>query len=188
MSQKLLFTVCVLLRSLCFGDCEKGLAYFDSSAIWESLDAFQEPKKELDEALATLQKSYGATEEDLRKESQDLQKKRMDLVETADSKNVDEAQKMEGLLRAFDEKVLGVQKEVDQKKRCISEVYESANQYLHKVVFDAVKDVAQAKRIMAVISKDMLIYGEKSLDITKDVQNKILSQNIQAPLNFSKCL
>lgn len=174
---------------------EHFIAFFDPKVIWESVPAFQAPKKELEDVLNRLQQRYSGLEKVLRDEGNLLQKERVRLEELsskqerkADFPKQEECMKsFEKKWNAFNEKVLKIQKVVEDKKRCIGEVYEQANDSLQKLLQTTIEDLSRKKGIQIILMKEGIAYAIPSLNLTVELVETLKEKPNPALLTFEQC-
>jgi len=144
-------------------NAQTSIAVVDVDAVMSQSLAAKSVKKQVkkkrDSFLATVKKE----EDKLRKEMKSLETKR------------DEMSKEEFVKKAqaFEKRRLEARNGIQKKKSALDKSYSTAMNTLLKVIFEVCESIAEEKKIDLIITKQNIIVGSKSLNITDTVMKRI---------------
>jgi len=139
------------------------IAVVNIQQVMQESTAAQSANKQLEEKQKSYQGELTKKDEDLQKEDKELGKQRGVLSKEA----------FEEKTRAFRTKVTAVQKEVQSKKASLDGGYARALAEIQKVVTDIIADIAKEKKFSVAVPTSQLLYADSSLDITKEVIERL---------------
>lgn len=139
------------------------IAVVDMQLILSGSKASKSIKNQLEKKRESFKKEFSKREDELRKEEQVLAKKRSEL----NAKDFTEKK------IAFEKKLLEANKLAQKRRRAMDE---ALNKSLAKVSEEAIviiADIAEKDKIDLVISKQNVVIGTKSIDLTPTVLEKL---------------
>jgi outer membrane protein len=126
--------------------------------------------KDVHSQISGFQKTFGASvqkeEEALKVANQELAKKRSILAPEAFAEE----------RRNFEQKVVAVQRSVQERKRALDKVRADALLKIDAVLNNIVKDIATANNINLVLRRELLILSSRAMDITGQALEKLNAQ------------
>ncbi len=76
----------------------------------------------------------------------------------------------------FEKKRIDARNSIQTKKKKLDQAYSSAMNTLTKVIFDVCQEISDERKIDLVITRQNIIVGSMSLDITQDVMTRLNSK------------
>lgn len=145
------------------------IAVVDVEKILVESKAAQSVKKQIDEKRNDFLSDVEKTEKGLRDQQQEIQKAASALPKEELSTNKDLAEKA----KKFDEKRAAEKGRLQTKKEKLDEAYSVAMGKLTKAIYDVCQTIADERKFDLVITRQNIIVGNKSLDITADVLTQL---------------
>jgi len=139
------------------------IATVDVQQMLTESDASQSIQKQLKERREKYTK-------DLRKQEESLRKEEKELVEQKEKLSKDDFAKKR---KAFEEKLFEVRKMTQERKRSLEKATAEAMKVLRTELFKVVQSIADERNINLVISRQNVVVGEKSLDITEEAMKRL---------------
>lgn len=185
----------MLFPTLAFSKAEVSCQNFgvvDYEAIEKAIPSFDDPRKELESTLSKLHRKYAEIEKGFRAESSAIHQDRMKFQKQDPASMLPggyEAglKSLEERWNQFNNKVMSVQKTVEEKKRCIGEEYEAAMTRLKKIRDEKVEEVRRRRHLTAVFIKSVVPSMDPSISVTEEVIALLKASQIPLHMNFKKC-
>lgn len=148
----------------------------DMIKIRREAEAAKTLKADLDAKLKEYSQQFAKKEEGLRKSEQELVKQQGKLSkEEFDKKR-----------KEFQTSVASFQKQLAERKNILDNVYNESMTKLQTEILKATADVAKKKELKAVFSQEAMVLADPSLDITKEVLEKLNGAIKKIPLSDKK--
>jgi Skp family chaperone for outer membrane proteins len=135
------------------------VAVLDFRFLMREASAAKDARQQLDVYRSQYQKEISKRESALRKEEQELKDQRAVLTEQA----------FEAKRRAFEQKVVQVQRAVQDRSRELDRSYNAAMAEIQKAVVPIVKDLTVEMGFNVVVDESQVLFAKRSLDITSKV-------------------
>lgn len=139
------------------------LAVVDMQKILSESDAAKSIMSQLKDQRAAIEKEVKGLEETLKKDEQALIKKK----ESA------KAEEFAAARKEFEKKLIESRTKVQKRRNAADEAFNKAINDLRQNIVDVVTGIATEKKIQLVITKQNVVIGDKSLEITDDVMQKL---------------
>lgn len=139
------------------------IAVVDVDAILSQSKAAQSIKSQVKKKREGFIDNVKKEEEKLRKEQKDIESKRDSLSK---EELVRKAQE-------FEKGRLSARKSIEQQKGKLDKAYAKSMNMLTKVIFDVCQEIADERKIDLIITKQNIIVGSMSLDITTEVMDRL---------------
>lgn len=139
------------------------LAVVDVEAILSDSSAAKSIKSQVDKKRKGFLSSVKKEEDKLRKEQKEIEQKRDSLSKEELLKKAQE----------FEKGRLDARKSIQEQKSQLDKAYSKSMNMLTKVIFDVCQEIADERDIDLVITRQNIIVGNMSLDITKDVMERM---------------
>lgn len=159
----LLVGMCAIAPGIARAQEVLSIAVVDVEKLLRDSSAAISIKKQLDGEKKKFQSELEALEVKLRDEAKGLEEKSKDLSKEDLAKKV----------QAFQQKQFDARKTFQAKKVALDKGYSHAMNTLSKAIFDATQKVAEEKKYSLVITKNNVIVGSKSLDVTTNVMESL---------------
>ncbi len=139
------------------------IAVVDVDAVMSQSLAAKSIKKQVEKKRDSFLASVKKEEDKLRKEMKSLEAKR------------DKMSKEEFVKKAqdFEKRRLDARNEIQKKKAKLDKSYSAAMNTLLKVIFEVCEAIAKEQKIDLIITKQNIIVGSKSLNITDKVMKRM---------------
>lgn len=154
--------VCVFLVSIP-AYAEINIAVVDVDAILSGSKAAKSIKSQVDKKRKGFLKDVKTAEDKLRKEQKAIEAKRADMSKEELFKKAQE----------FEKGRMDARKSIQEKKAKLDKAYTESMKSLTKTIFDVCQEIADERGIDLVITRQNIIVGNLSLDITKDVMERM---------------
>lgn len=145
------------------------IAVVDVEKILVDSKAAQSVKKQVDEKRNDFLADVEKTEKGLRDQQQEIQKTAAALPKEELSTNKDLAAKA----KQFDEKRAAEKGRLQTKKEKLDQAYSEAMGKLTKAIYDVCQGIADERKLDMIITRQNIIIGNKSLDITAEVLTQL---------------
>lgn len=139
------------------------LAVVDMQQILSESDAAKSILLQLKTQRAAIEKDIKSMEDALKKDEQDLIKKK-------ESGNADQ---FAAARKEFEKKLIESRGKVQKKRAAADDAFNKAITELRENIVTVVSDIAVQKKIQLVITKQNVVIGDKSLEITDDVMKAL---------------
>lgn len=154
----LLFSFLVIMLSVPQANA-LNLAVVDVDTILSKSKAAKSIKKQIDQKREKFLKNVKKEEDKLRKDQKAIEAKRAEMTKEDLLKKAQEFEK--GRLKA--------RKSIQEQKIKLDKAYALSMNKLTKVIFEVCQEIADERKIDLIITKQNIIVGNLSLDITQDV-------------------
>lgn len=131
--------------------------------IMQKSTAAQSIKEQLEAKQKTFQAEMSKKEAQFNSEEKELRKQQSVLSAEAFEKKV----------KAFKTKESAAQKDVQAKRAELDNAFSTSLSQIQKAVYDIVAEMAKEKGYIAVIPTTQLLWADPSLDVTKEVLDKL---------------
>ncbi len=138
---------------------ETKIAVVDIDTILASSKAAKSIKAQVDEKRKTFLKSVKEQEDKLRAEQKEIEKKRADMSK----------EDLRKAAQGFEEQRLEARNTLKKKKAALDKSYSKAMNKLTDTITEVCQIIADEQQIDLIITRQNIIIGSKSLDITSDV-------------------
>lgn len=152
--------ICALPQS---ANAELSLAVVDVEGILSQSKAAKSIQRQVDDKRKDFLSDVKEREDALRSEQKEIESQRSDLSK---EELMEKAQK-------FEKQRIKAKSEIHEKKGKLDKAYAEAMQKLTKTIYDVCKEIADEKEIDLVITRQNIIVGNLSLDITKEVLDRM---------------
>jgi len=151
---------------------ETKIAVVDVEAILSSSKAAKSIKKQVDEKRKIFLESVKEQEDKLRAEQKEIEKKRADMSKEDLTKTA----------QNFEKRRIKARNTLQKKKSALDKSYSKAMNKLTETITEACQKIADEQKIDLVITRQNIIIGSKSLDITSDVMAQMDEKLPSLPL------
>jgi outer membrane protein len=155
------FTAVLLASSAVLA--QTSIAVVDVQALLTKSDAAISVEKQIDDYKDIFVKEISKQEQELRDLEKSLGEQRKSLS------NDDFANKA----KAFEEKLIETRKSAEQKRRAFDKASAKALDTLRETLYSVVQELAREKGFTLVISKQNVIVGEQSIDLTEETMERL---------------
>ncbi len=142
---------------------QTNIAVVDVEAILAQSSAAKSIKKQVNKKRDGFLAQVKAEEEKLRNEQKAIESKFADMSQEERQKKAQE----------FEKRRLEARNTIQKKKANLDKSYSTAMNTLTKVIFEVCQELANERKIDLVITKQNIIVGNQSLNITGDVMNRM---------------
>ncbi len=139
------------------------IAVVDVERILSESKAAKSVQKQIDKKRKNFLADVKKTEEKLRSDQQKIEKKRTDLSK----------EEFLAKVQTFERQRIEARGSIQSKKASLDKSYNEAMSVLTKAIFDACQEIADEDGIDLIITRQNIIIGSKSLDITPKVMERI---------------
>lgn len=156
-----IFVACLFLSTVSLANTT--IAVVDVDAILSQSKAAKSLKAQVDKKRKSFLDSVKEEEDKLRKEQKEIEGKRDSLSKEELVKKAQE----------FEKGRLNARKSIQEQKSKLDKAYSKSMNMLTKVIFEVCQEIADEREIDLVITRQNIIVGNMSLDITKDVLERL---------------
>ncbi len=156
------------------------IAVVDVDHILSQSKAAKSIRSQVDDKSKSFLKDVKKEEDKLRADRKKIEGQLKAIGKKDNSKTDEEkkarAKKIEDLInksKKFDERLLAARKSLGAKKAGLNKAYTKAMNTLTKNIFDVCQSISDERKIDLVITKQNIIVGNKTLDITADVKKEL---------------
>lgn len=152
--------------ALCFSGAaraEFNIAVVDVDYVLSQSLAAKSLQKQVDDKKKSFLNEVKAEEKDLISKQESIEKEKDKLSR----------EELIAKAREFEEKRLEARKKIQTKKSKLDEAYAKAMNKITKAVYEVCQEIADEKKYDLVITRQNIIVGNMSLDITKDVAERM---------------
>jgi Skp family chaperone for outer membrane proteins len=139
------------------------VAIVDMQVILQQSEAAKSIQKQLESQRKSFQAEISKQEDSLRNAEQELRRQRTSASQ----------QQFEQQQRQFEQRVAEVQRKTQDRKRTLDQALNDSLEILRKNVMEVVAQISQERQITLVLARQQVIMGEKSLDITDEVMQRL---------------
>ncbi len=151
---------------------ETKIAVVDVGKILTSSKAAKSIKKQINEKRKSFLKSVKEQEDKLREKQKDIEKKRSDMSK----------KELEKAAQNFEKRRIEARNDLKNKKAALDKGYSKAMNKLTDTITEVCQKIADEQKIDLIITRQNIIIGSKSLDITSDVMKKMNKELPSLPL------
>lgn len=152
---------------------ELSIAVVDVDYVMSQSSAAKSIKGQVDSKHKVFMDEVKSEEKKLISDQEKIEKERKDLSREDLIKKAQE----------FEAKRLEARKKIQEKKNKLDTAYNEAMNKLTKVIYDVCQTIADEKKIDLVITRQNIIVGNMSLDITKEVAERMNKKLPQVSLD-----
>jgi len=145
---------------------QAAIAILDLNAIRREALVVKDIKTQIESFQKDLRASVKKEEDALRAANQELAKKRSILAPEAFAEE----------RRNFEQKVVSVQRSVQQRKRALDKSQADAMLKVENALNSIIKDIAEANKINLVLRREQTILSSHSMEITRNVLEQLNSK------------
>ena len=149
-----------------FANTSTSIAVVDIDAILSESKAAQSVKKQIASKRDSFVKQVKTEEDKLRQEQKEIEAKRNDLSKEELVKKFQE----------FEKRRIAARNKIQEQKGQLDQSYGRAMNTLTKVIYEVCQAIADEKEIDLVITKQNIVVGNKSLNITNEVMSRMNSK------------
>ena len=139
------------------------IAVVDVDAILAESKAAQSIKKQVNDKRNGFLANVKKEEDKLRTEQKEIEAKRAEMSKEELLKKAQD----------FEKRRLEARNSIQKKKTDLDKSYSEAMNTLTKVIFEVCQDIADERKIDLIITRQNIIVGSKSLDITAEVMQRM---------------
>lgn len=139
------------------------IAVVDVDYVLSQSSAAKSIKKQVEEKREKFIKQIKSEEDKLIKKQKEIEKSRKDISQ----------EELIAKAKEFEKKRLDARKKIQDRKAKLDKAYAEAMSKLTKTIYDVCQKIADERKIDLVITRQNIIVGNMSLDITKDVAEKM---------------
>lgn len=139
------------------------VAIVDMQVILQQSEAAKSIQKQLESQRKSFQGEISRQEDELRNAEQELRRQRSVVTQ----------QQFDQQRQQFEQRVAEVQRRTQDRKRTLDQSLNDSLEVLRKNVMEVVAQIAQEQQITLVLARQQVIMGEKSLDITDGVMQRL---------------
>ncbi len=159
------FAACLLLSMSAFTTSAfaVNIAVVDVERVLAESKAAKSVQKQMDKKRKNFLADVKKAEEKLRKNQESIEKKRADLSK----------EDFLSKIQSFERERIKARNSVQEKKASLDKNYTKAMNTLTKTIFDVCQEIADEDGIDLIITRQNIIVGSKSLDITAKVMERM---------------
>lgn len=157
--------LCIFTMQTTIARAELNIAVVDIDGILSQSKAAKSIQSQVEKKRNGFLETVKKEEEKLRAEQKSIESQSADLTK-------DDIEKKEALIKKaqeFEKRRLDARSSLQKRKAELDGAYSEAMNILTKTIFDVCQELATEKSIDLVITRQNIIVGNLSLDITKDV-------------------
>ncbi len=139
------------------------IAVVDVERVLAKSKAAKSVQKQIDKKRKSFLVDVKKTEEKLRSDQQDIEEKRADLSK----------EEFLASIQTFERQRIEARSSIQSKKASLDKGYNEAMNILTKAIFDVCQEIADEDGIDLIITRQNIIVGSKSLDITPKVMERM---------------
>ncbi len=139
------------------------IAVVDVERILSESKGAKSVQKQIDKKRKNFLSGVKKTEEKLRNDQKSIEKKRNDLSK----------EELFAEIQRFEKQRIEARSSIQDKKTALDKSYTKAMNILTKTIFDVCQEIADEDGIDLIITRQNIIVGSKSLDITSKVMERM---------------
>ncbi|WP_281685253.1 OmpH family outer membrane protein [Thalassobaculum salexigens] len=155
-------------------DSSSPFAVVDVQGALRNSDAAKEIQAKINERRQAYQRQVTEEEKALRASEQELQQLRSTLAPEAYQQR----------LRAFRDRVTGVQKSVQERRRALDQSFTNAMNKVRDVLVSVIAEIADERGAKVVLFKDHIVIAEKSLDFSDEALRRLNERLPSVPVDL----
>lgn len=149
------------------------IAVVDVDYVLSESSAAKSIKKQVEKKRKSFINKVKAEEDKLRNEQKKIESKKSELSK---EQLIEKA-------KSFEKKRIEARSKIQERKKKLDKAYGEAMSNLTKVIYEVCQDIANEKSIDLVITRQNIIVGNMSLDITKEVSERMNKKLPNVTLN-----
>ncbi|WPZ32850.1 OmpH family outer membrane protein [Thalassobaculum sp. OXR-137] len=150
------------------------IAVVDVQGALRSSDAAKEIQTKINERRQAYQRQVSEEEKALRAAEQELQQQRSVLAPEVYQQR----------LRAFRDRVTGVQKSVQERRRALDQAFTTAMNKVRDVLVSVIAEIADERGAQVVLFKEQIVIAEKSLDFSDEALRRLNQRLPTVPVDL----
>lgn len=150
------------------------IAVVDVQGTLRNSDAAREIQSRINERRQAYQRQVTEEEKALRTSEQDLQQQRATLA----------PEDYQQRLRAFRNRVTGVQKSVQERRRALDQAFTMAMNQVRDELVAVIAEIANERGAQVVLFKEHIVIAEKSLDISDEALRRLNERLPSVPVEL----
>lgn len=155
-------------------DAATMIAVVDVQGTLRNSDAAREIQSRINERRQAYQRQVTEEEKALRTSEQDLQQQRATLA----------PEDYQQRLRAFRNRVTGVQKSVQERRRALDQAFTMAMNQVRDELVAVIAEIANERGAQVVLFKEHIVIAEKSLDISDEALRRLNERLPSVPVEL----